>query len=64
MRLKDKVCLVTGASRGIGRAITLTFAREGADLIVNYSKSEDKAKEVANEIVKLGRKALLVKADI
>jgi len=64
MRLKNRVCLVTGASRGIGRAIALTFAREGADLIVNYSKSEEKAKEVANEIAKLGRKALLVKADV
>ncbi len=64
MRLKNRVCLVTGASRGIGRAIALTFAKEGADLIVNYSKNEEKAKEVVKEIVKLGRKALLVKADV
>ncbi|MEM3714181.1 MAG: SDR family NAD(P)-dependent oxidoreductase, partial [Nitrososphaeria archaeon] len=39
MRLKDKVCLVTGASRGIGRAIAITFGREGADVAVNYSRS-------------------------
>jgi len=64
MRLKNKVCLVTGASRGIGRAIALTFAREGANLIVNYSKSEEKAKEVAEEIAKLGRRVFLVKADV
>jgi len=43
MRLKDRVCLVTGASRGIGKAIALTFAREGADVIVNYEKEPRKS---------------------
>ncbi len=64
MRLKDKVCLVTGASRGIGRAIALTFGREGADVAVNYSKSREKAEEVVNEIIKFGRRAIAVKADV
>lgn len=64
MRLKDKVCLVTGASRGIGRAIAVTFGREGADVVVNYSKSKEKAEEVVNEIIKFGRKAIAVKADV
>lgn len=64
MRLKDRICLVTGASRGIGRAVALTFAREGANLIVNYRKNEEKAEEVAKEVTKLGRKALLAKADV
>ncbi|MGB9724924.1 MAG: SDR family NAD(P)-dependent oxidoreductase [Nitrososphaeria archaeon] len=64
MRLKNKVCLVTGASRGIGRAIAVTFGREGADVVVNYSKSKDKAEEVVNEIVKFGRRAIAVKADV
>lgn len=64
MRLKDKVCLVTGASRGIGRAIAITFGREGADVAVNYSKSREKVEEVVNEIIKFGRKAIAVKADV
>jgi len=64
MRLKDKVCLVTGASRGIGRAIALTFGREGASVAVNYSKSKEKAEEVANEIIRLGRRTITVKADV
>lgn len=64
MRLKDKVCLVTGASRGIGRAIAITFGREGADVAVNYSRSREKAEEVVNEIIKFGRKAIIVKADV
>jgi len=58
MRMKGKVSLVTGASRGIGRAIALTFAREGSDLIVNYLNNKDKADEVVTEIIKMGRKAI------
>ena len=64
MRLKDKVSLVTGASGGIGRAISLTFAREGSDLAVNYSTSEVEAKNLAERIRQLGRRAILVKADV
>jgi 3-oxoacyl-[acyl-carrier protein] reductase len=64
MRLKDKVSLVTGASRGIGRAIALTFGREGSDVIVNYSKNKDKADEVISEIMKTGRKAIAIQANV
>ncbi|MGQ9781711.1 MAG: SDR family NAD(P)-dependent oxidoreductase [Nitrososphaeria archaeon] len=64
MRLRNKLCLVTGATRGIGRAIALTFAREGADVVVNYSKSKDQAEDVVMEITKMRRRAIAVKADV
>ena len=53
MKLKDKVALITGSSRGIGKAIALLFAREGAKIIVNCKNSEDDANEVVEEIKKL-----------
>jgi len=64
MRLKDKVSLVTGASRGIGRAIAMTLAREGSDVIVNYAKSKAKAGEVVSEILGMGRRAISIQADV
>jgi 3-oxoacyl-[acyl-carrier protein] reductase len=64
MRLKDKVALITGASRGIGRDIALAFAREGADVAVNYATSKDLAEEVAREIEGLGRRAMVFQADV
>jgi len=64
MRLKDKVALITGSSRGIGRAIALAFAKEGADVVVNYLRSRDKAEEVVSEIKRLGRKAIAIRADV
>ncbi len=64
MLLDKKVSLVTGASRGIGRAIALEMAREGADVIVNYNQSKDKAIEVTRAIEALGRRALAVRADV
>ncbi len=64
----DKVALVTGSSRGIGRAVALAFAEAGADVVVNHSKAEGsskrKAEDVCREIADLGRKALAVPADI
>jgi NAD(P)-dependent dehydrogenase (short-subunit alcohol dehydrogenase family) len=64
MRLKDKVSIVTGASRGIGRAIALAFAREGSDVVLNCSASVKAAEEVAQEIEGLGRRALVIQADV
>lgn len=64
----DKVALVTGSSRGIGRAVALALAKAGADVVVNHSKPEGgskrKAEEVCLEIGELGRKAIAVPADI
>lgn len=64
MLLAKKVALVTGASRGIGKAIALEMAREGADVIVNYNYSEDKANEVVRSIKGLGRRTIAAKADV
>ncbi|MCG8350124.1 MAG: 3-oxoacyl-ACP reductase FabG [Chloroflexales bacterium] len=63
-RLEGKCALVTGASRGIGRAIALELAREGAKVGVNYQSSEAKARDVADEIAKMGGSCLLVRASI
>ena len=61
--LDNKVALVTGGSRGIGAAIALRLAREGADVAITYTSAEDAANTVAKEIAGLGRKALVVRAD-
>ena len=55
MLLEGKIALVTGASRGIGRQIALTLAKEGAVVIVNYNGSAAKAEEVVREITEAGR---------
>ncbi len=60
----DKIALVTGSGRGIGRAIALYFARNGADVVVNFFRNRLSAEETAAEIKQLGRRALLVKADV
>ena len=63
-RVDGKTALVTGASRGIGRAIALELAREGAKVAINYSSNDSKAKEVAEEIKEMGGIAIIYKADI
>jgi enoyl-[acyl-carrier protein] reductase III len=64
MRFEGKVALVTGSGRGIGRAIALRFAEEGADIIVNFFRNRGPAEETAEIIQALGRKAVVVKANI
>jgi NAD(P)-dependent dehydrogenase (short-subunit alcohol dehydrogenase family) len=64
MRLKDKIVVVTGASKGIGRAIALGTAHEGADVVVNYNTDATSAEEVKQQILSLGRRAVAAKADI
>jgi 3-oxoacyl-[acyl-carrier protein] reductase len=63
-RLKDKVSIVTGASRGIGRGIAKMFAEEGAKVVINYNTSKNEASSLAEEIKKMGRDVLLVQADV
>lgn len=62
--IKDKVALVTGASRGIGRAIAIALAREGALVGINYITREAEARETAREIESLGRRCAVVQADV
>jgi 3-oxoacyl-[acyl-carrier protein] reductase len=62
--LNGKVALVTGASRGIGRAIAIELAQKGANVAVNFAGSEGKANEVVDEIKSLGKEAIAVKADV
>ena len=64
MKFKDKVVLVTGGGTGLGRAMCLQFAREGAAVIVNYSKSEGRAKEVVERIGAMGGQATDIQADV
>ena len=62
--LAGKVAIVTGASRGIGRAIALRLSQEGASVVVNYKRGADRAKDVVSAIEAAGGKALAVQADV
>lgn len=62
--LENKIALVTGAGRGIGRAIAIAFAEEGAEVIINYNGSEQRAKEVKQTIEENGGKASIYKCNV
>jgi len=62
--LKGKVALITGSSRGLGRAMALGLAAAGADIVVNYNEHKDAAEQVTKAIEAMGRKVIQVKADV
>jgi 3-oxoacyl-[acyl-carrier protein] reductase len=64
MRLKDKVAVVTGSSRGVGRSVALAYGKEGAKIVVNYASSEKAAMEVVEAVQSMGSSAIAVKADV
>jgi enoyl-[acyl-carrier protein] reductase III len=63
-RFADKIVLVTGSGRGIGKDIALRFAREGADVVVNFFRNREPAEDTAAAVEALGRRALVVKANV
>jgi Dehydrogenases with different specificities (related to short-chain alcohol dehydrogenases) len=63
-RLKDKVALVTGADSGIGRAVAIAYAREGADVIISYYNEEQDARETERHVTEAGRRAVRIGGDI
>jgi enoyl-[acyl-carrier protein] reductase III len=62
--MTQKVALITGSSRGIGKATAIRLAKQGYDIVINYARSKSAALETAEEIEALGRKALIVKANV
>jgi NAD(P)-dependent dehydrogenase (short-subunit alcohol dehydrogenase family) len=63
-KLTDRVALVTGADSGIGRAVAIAFAREGADVVISYLEEDEDARETARWVDDAGRKAVLARGDI
>ena len=64
MRFKDKIVLITGSSRGIGRATAIAFAQEGAKVVVNYVKNKEAGEKTVAEIKNLGTDAIAIQADV
>jgi NAD(P)-dependent dehydrogenase (short-subunit alcohol dehydrogenase family) len=63
-KLAGRVALVTGAAKRIGRSIALELAQRGADVIVNYRNSREDAEQVVSEILKMGRRSIVLQADV
>jgi NAD(P)-dependent dehydrogenase (short-subunit alcohol dehydrogenase family) len=63
-KLTGKVAVITGADSGIGRAVAIAYAREGADVLISYLSEDSDAREVANYVEKAGRRAVLVRGDL
>jgi NAD(P)-dependent dehydrogenase (short-subunit alcohol dehydrogenase family) len=63
-RLQDKVAVITGADSGIGRAVALAYAREGADVVIGYLSEDEDAQETARLVTEAGRKAVLFPGDL
>src|SRR3989344_5242157 len=64
MKFKNKTVLITGSSRGIGRATAIAFGQEGANVVVNYVKNKKAGEDTVAEIKKLGRDAVAIQADV
>lgn len=64
MKLKNKVCLVTSGGKGIGSGICLSLAEEGADIVVNYNRSQEQAEGLVAGVRRLGRQSAAIKADV
>jgi 3-oxoacyl-[acyl-carrier protein] reductase len=64
VKLEGRVALVTGAARGIGKAISKLYAKEGAKIVINYNRSEKEAFALAEEMEKISKDILVVKADV
>jgi 3-oxoacyl-[acyl-carrier protein] reductase len=64
VKLKNKIALVTGSSRGVGKAVAIGFAQEGAKVVINYTSNEKAATEVVKTIEKIGSQAITIKADV
>src|SRR5918994_7344720 len=63
-RLTDKIAVITGADSGIGKAVAIAFAREGADVVISYLNEHEDAEETRRLVEESGRKCLLVPGDI
>lgn len=63
-KLKDKVAIITGGDSGIGRAVVIAFAREGADIVLVYHTHEDDARDTAGYVERAGRRCMVVKGDV
>ena len=64
MLLKDKTAVVTGASRGIGRAVAVELAKNGANVVINYASNEAAARETLTAVEAVGGRGILVQADV